>query len=398
MVHSRDVGAGLTRLKGVLLFILSLSILATLTLVDVTKNYPVDIITRDIILLDENNKEGTASSVPNIAPVAAISIPEAPDTGILEYLLDIIPAENKSLAESPTCQVKLFPRGNEWILQALDEKGQEKRVGGDEFMVRYYAPSQANDVANFEPTDGDKNSTADVYFHNGVNPAAVAVIKDNQDGTYNLEFKAPPPFLHEEAKDIKSAGGALYVNFIYTNGIGRKVRPSKDKWKTGGFLHNRRYVSWNLTSVPYIKAYEPPPIIQEFTKLDKLFCLGDSIVNNFCGRFYDRGKFVLTSLNNTKNFRISDQVGPKMMPGNIDKLMQEIEVDHGDFLRGEGNSKGILVGSAAWQVVSNTGPMDDEKYSRALVMYQELVEKLRQKYKDVTIFWKSPSGDAHICC
>ena len=78
-----------------------------------------------------------------------------------------------------------------------------------------------------------------------------------------------------------------------------------------------------------------------------------------------------------------------MMPGNIDNLMEIIERDYDDFLRGEGHSKGILVGSAAWQVQSNIGPLDDEKYSRGLAMCQELVEKIRQKYKDVTIFWKS---------
>ena len=395
MVHSHNVGGGLTKMKGILLFPLSMAVFLSIrSLVDVTNKDSISISRDYDVLTMETALKRESPGVPNVAPVATISIPETPDTGIMEYLVDIIPAENRTLAESPTCQVKLFTRGNdEWILQVLDEKGQEKRVGGDEFMVRYYTPSQANDVANFIPTDGAGDNSTSVYFQDRVRPAAVAMIKDNQDGTYSLDFREPPPFQHEEVKDIRSAGGALYVNFIYTNGIGRRVRPSKDSWKTGGFLHNRRYTSWNLTSVPSIKAYEPPHIINEFTKLDKLLCLGDSLVLNFCGKFYDRQDYFI--LNNLKYFNASKKVGSDMMPGNIDKLMEIIEEYYGDFLRGEGHSKGILVGSAAWQVQSNIGPLDDEKYTRGLAMCQELVEKIRQKYKDVTIFWKSPSA-THI--
>lgn len=125
---------------------------------------------------------------------------------------------------------------NKWILQSTDEFGSEKTVGGDEFYVTY--------------TDNNKN-------HRGIfksnKHTDVALVKDLEDGTYDLDFVTTPI---EPNPESLSGDGFLRVWFQYSCGIGFMAQPEKLDWHSGGsssFYHK-------LTGIqqPPIRTFQQP--------------------------------------------------------------------------------------------------------------------------------------------
>jgi hypothetical protein len=52
----------------------------------------------------------------------------------------------------------------------------------------------------------------------------------------------------------------------------------------------------------------------------------------------------------------------------------------------------IILGSAAWEMSANLGPYPGHFFNHSLAMYQDLVMGVRERYPNVSIFWKSPQA------
>jgi hypothetical protein len=71
---------------------------------------------------------------------------------------------------SVTTKVRIIQKSPHWILQSIDDNGNDKTVGGDEFYVTY--------ADNNPPRKGEHS--------------AAALIKDLEDGSYELDFVKTP--------------------------------------------------------------------------------------------------------------------------------------------------------------------------------------------------------------
>jgi len=95
-----------------------------------------------------------------------------------------------------------------WILQALTKNEEKKSIGGNEFYVTYTDDNAvfANSTARGESGKDEKE----------LDPTAVAIITDLQDGTYALRFKTTP--MNQHPTNL-SGTGTLNIYLQYTCGI-----------------------------------------------------------------------------------------------------------------------------------------------------------------------------------
>ena len=228
-------------------------------------------------------------------------VPAKPDLTIGEKIRSIIPkpelGDNDSSAASyspltaccPTSQIRISSiihvgdnredfnsnsisnkQSSAWIVEALDEDGNRKTVGGDEFYITFLHSN-----APLPPSG----------------PTAIAIPIDYGDGTYLLDFVEPS--LGGGAKfpiHDMSNNGTLRVDFVYTCSIGRMTRPSKDKWAEGGYLRQKSYTVENMTA-PHVRAFPEPESGVDLSKFEKVICFGDSMIGNMCGKFGDNWIF-----------------------------------------------------------------------------------------------------------
>ena len=194
-------------------------------------------------------------------------------------------------------------------------------------------------------------------------------------------------------------GGLLTIHMEYTCGIGRIVRPTKDLWKTGGYL----YQDFARLPFPNITTVQPPPMRQytfpeessyptiDLSQYDRILPFGDSVMEMFTGMREGRLEFFHPNIGKAGG----GDHGPIFRPETIDNVMQQIDTKHGKQLRSAIDTNktehtALLLGSAAWEIASNTGTLPGYHFEPYLQMYKHLVEKVRQRYPNMPIFWKSP--------
>lgn len=324
-------------------------------------------------------------------------VPAKPDLTIGEKIRSIIPkpelGDNDSSAASyspltaccPTSQIRISSiihvgdnredfnsnsisnkQSSAWIVEALDEDGNRKTVGGDEFYITFLHSN-----APLPPSG----------------PTAIAIPIDYGDGTYLLDFVEPS--LGGGAKfpiHDMSNNGTLRVDFVYTCSIGRMTRPSKDKWAEGGYLRQKSYTVENMTA-PHVRAFPEPESGVDLSKFEKVICFGDSMIGNMCGKFGDNWIFRQKKVENIAN--AGSRVRGDLLYNETFPLLEEW---HGKDLRKNDTSVALLIGSAAWELSSNEGPFPGHYFNSSVQMYHDLIIGIRERYPNVTIFWKSPSA------
>lgn len=311
-------------------------------------------------------------------------LPRTPDPNITNYLTHITYNNSEKYLDRPTSQVRVYVKPNgQWMLQALDLNGNPKSVGGDEFFVRYFGNVAAMNSDQYVNARLDK-------INDYAPPTAVAHVADHKNGTYSLDF-VRVPFAEEDDWTNKTVGGTLSISLIYTNGIGRMTRPYKDDWKTGGFL-SKNYNEWNMTVQPPIRDFVAP--MYDLRQYDQVICYGDSLMLNFCGS--TGGKLKSPDV----QFQMENIVPQKGNKGHLirsDKIeegLEWLETWYGEQLRKaeEGLSTALILGSAAWELMSNEGPEPGHYFNESIAMYRILVERARETYPNVTVLWKSPQA------
>lgn len=367
----------------------------------------------------------TAIAADDSFVVSTFIIPEVPDRSIGEMLRAIIPNANNSFplsSCSPTSQYKIvitrrsatstsraFPNKagagvahgdthhnettnattdtasssfveEQWTVESYDEYGQRKTQGGDEFHISFLH-------------DGILTSTK-----TNITVSAIAIPKDNNDGTYSLDFMSPslsPDYCMTTNNNkvvCSSSRGTLKLDMVYTCSIGRMTRPSKDHWKHGGYLQKKTYILDNITAPTSITKFEGPskhlqPQLVDLAKFDKVICFGDSLLSNMCGLWWNKYIYKKPNLEVKGNFGSSIR---------SDLLLNEtfpiLEETHGKDLRNVNVSTAIILGSAAWEMSANLGPYPGHFFNDSLAMYHDLVVGVRERYPNVTVVWKSPEA------
>lgn len=354
---------------------------------------------KETILTREQTNEISLSS--SIVVSRIYSVPEIPDKSIGKLLREIIPADdakNKSFplsSCSPTSQYKIVVmtttmsnRTQEsdkqynqtkkyleiWKVESYDELGQRKTNGGDEFQISF----SHNGIAT-------KNNNKKFTM------SAIAIAKDHNDGTYSLEFWTPSLSPDYCIVNTCSSSGTLKFDMIYTCSIGRMTRPSKDQWKHGGYLYGKTYFVYNITAPKSILKFEGPTKhlqqLDDLAQFDKVICFGDSLLGNMCGYWWN--KYIFKKLNIDVQGNFGSSIRPDLLLNETFPLLEKM---HGKDLRQNNVSTAIILGSAAWEMSANLGPYPGHFFNNTLAMYQDLVVGVRERYPNVSVFWKSPQA------
>jgi hypothetical protein len=337
-----------------------------------------------LICSDKSNKTNSATKTkrkPALAlalflsstpPQQVFLIPNQTDlTGVnrlratTSKLVGVTPLEHCA----PTTQIQLqIFNASIWILQSLDEQGNKKTVGGDEFYISY------RDYGNPD-------------WSGGGDATAVAIQTDLGDGRYLLDFVKPPMAM----KYAISGSGKLIVHFQYTCGIGRMTDPEKDDWTYGGFL--------GLTTHTPLDVHVPAPAIRPFrmstvnlSHYQAVLCFGDSIMNNYCGNFING------FLYRFPNVHCAGNAGGKLALATLDARNEKLQEWHGELLDKSNNSTSnttvaLLRGSAAWDLTEFThGSVQGRTFDDHIQACRLLIEYVQKRYPKVAIFWKSPQA------
>ena len=245
-----------------------------------------------------------------------------------------------------------------WEIQSFDENQRPKNMGGDEYYVRY--------------TDANWRNTT-----------LVAHVKDLQNGRYELDFVSVNETIHTGNLTSSPNNGRLDIILQYTCNIGSMYPPTKDSWKTGGFIN---YLWSTPVTRPPFRTFVPPPS-QKFGKYDYIALYGDSTTGQWVGQYRANAKKFPKNIHWKKNPRAD------LCTKNLDyhfNLFQSLF----DFRLSEHNNTAIVIGSALWDIVWSSVE-NDPTFSDHLEAVERFVTGLLKMYPDSDFFWKSTTA-AHI--
>jgi hypothetical protein len=298
-------------------------------------------------------------------------IPEKPDaTGLARLRYSASKSNKDSPLEhcSPTAQVQLqIYNQSLWILQSLDEDGNQKTIGGDEFYITY------KDYGNPK------------WFRLDTDITGVALQTDLGNGRYLLDF-GQPPMTNIAKKQYESTGsGSLMVHFQYTCGIGRMSRPEKDQWIYGGQLRHA-----------HKQLDVPAPVIRPFQNVNPVdlshyqavVCFGDSVVGNFCGCWWGKLRYKLP------NVHCEGKIGSEVALETVDAYFENLQKAYGELLeKSKSNTTALLLGAAVWDILEPTRETHQGRsFDNHIQACRIFIEKVQTRYPNVTIVWKSPQA------
>ena len=249
-----------------------------------------------------------------------------------------------------------------WILQSLDDRGKEKDKGGDEFYIAYF-------------DDWEKDQ---------IDPTAVALVHDRNDGTFELTFVTTP--MRRHLSPHRRGIGALHIFFQYTCGIGNLSPNSKQMWYSAG-TSDLHFIANSLPEPP-IQIFQPPTQYN-LSAFSSVFFVGDSLFSQLVRRTEMRGYF-------RKNTYMADTIQADLTMATVrPEFMQHLKSRHGMELNGvvpgggntrQSDNMAVLIGSFVWDILASTQADSIENHLAACRAY---VDWARRNYPNVTFFWKS---------
>eukprot|EP00984_Skeletonema_dohrnii_P026035 scaffold15292_cov111-Skeletonema_dohrnii-CCMP3373.AAC.4 len=315
-------------------------------------------------ILNKQQMQIVNNDVNNSPPEMQLFIPERPDltptTKLIKALvrLDVIAAGQKGDSGSTN-----------WILQALDEYGLMKRVGGDEFYISLHHES---------------------YHYNDINPQnqqdhpmAVAEVADLGDGRYELDFvQSPMDFYSNNQASALQTGAqiTLTVHFVYTCGVARLAPPSKEEWKTGGFIQTEYTVNMDeQVPIPPIRPFIPPSAEStglDLESFDHVVFVGDSIMEQFVGC-------------QGVPFHSSTTIMPRVgAPLNTQTVRKFIEFTEKGIEQAAFRNLAVVIGSSTWDILADDLGQGETFLDHCAAM-RTWIETIRTKFPNVKLIWKS---------
>ena len=353
----------------------------------------------------------------------AIFIPSNPDITVQTEVERAMSSSSSSFSSSKSapppnccCQVEIHLLSN--TLYSLDCDGHRKNTGGDEFYIRYEEHTlMVNDDDDEENENIDDKNNVDNRDKNKTKiilTQAVALITDNLDGSYELNFSTTPMHPHilhpnNEDEDIDNIGNndngndndeninrTITVYFEYTDDIGRLPPPLKENWSNGGYSHKCYKIDLPCHyNRPYIRAFVPPTPSVDLSTFDQVFAFGDS---TFCQFLRQRpnmkGKYFFQS-----NLRIiGDKVRMGLNSETIDILLELLvndDIDEELSNECDEKKKALIIGSCLWDILSAHDNLQGSDFIDHCNACREFIHRLRQRYPSVCLIWKSPMA-VHI--
>jgi len=356
----------------------------------------------------------------------AIFIPSNPDITVQTEVERAMSSSSSSFSSSKSapppnccCQVEIHLLSN--TLYSLDCDGHRKNTGGDEFYIRYEEHTlMVNDDDDEENENIDDKNNVDNRDKNKTKiilTQAVALITDNLDGSYELNFSTTPMHPHilhpnNEDEDIdnidnhdnndngndndENINRTITVYFEYTDDIGRLPPPLKENWSNGGYSHKCYKIDLPCHyNRPYIRAFVPPTPSVDLSTFDQVFAFGDS---TFCQFLRQRpnmkGKYFFQS-----NLRIiGDKVRMGLNSETIDILLELLvndDIDEELSNECDQKKKALIIGSCLWDILSAHDNLQGSDFIDHCNACREFIHRLRQRYPSVCLIWKSPMA-VHI--
>lgn len=356
----------------------------------------------------------------------AIFIPSNPDITVQTEVERAMSSSSSSFSSSKSapppnccCQVEIHLLSN--TLYSLDCDGHRKNTGGDEFYIRYEEHTlMVNDDDDEENENIDDKNNVDNRDKNKTKiilTQAVALITDNLDGSYELNFSTTPMHPHilhpnNEDEDIdnidnhdnndngndndENINRTITVYFEYTDDIGRLPPPLKENWSNGGYSHKCYKIDLPCHyNRPYIRVFVPPTPSVDLSTFDQVFAFGDS---TFCQFLRQRpnmkGKYFFQS-----NLRIiGDKVRMGLNSETIDILLELLvndDIDEELSNECDQKKKALIIGSCLWDILSAHDNLQGSDFIDHCNACREFIHRLRQRYPSVCLIWKSPMA-VHI--
>ena len=312
------------------------------------------------------------------SPASSWTIPPRPDVELCSRLEKIM-GQNDSqvyLGDScrPTSQIRIIrptsqdqKEGREsahWLLQTMDDRGQLKTQGGDEFYVAYF----------------------DDYEISEVDPTAVAWVLDHHDGTYELDFVSTP--LRRALRPGRRGKGILHVFFQYTCSIGTLFPPTKEAWKSGG-LSNLYFTQTNVPEPP-IRLFEPPSKYN-LSQFATVFFVGDSLFHQLARTEEPERNYF------RPNTYMADVIQSDLnMATLVPKFLNHLVTRHGREFEGfvpglkqqrDTKNIAVLIGSSVWDLLAST--QQDPSWLNHLAACRSYVEEIQKRFPRITVIWKS---------
>lgn len=297
------------------------------------------------------------------------------------------------LHDGVTSAVRLYMPSDgqsQWTLQALNEHGQDKHVGGDEFYVTftpsYHHPDEYSKLWSDEPD----------------HPTAVALTADMGNGTYTLDFVQSPMsraaikqnFGNDNTAHASSNSGTVTIHFVYTAGIGQLAPPTKQDWKHGGAIQASFSVAVPIG--PRILAFDPPPQTVDLSTFDHVLLVGDSVMNQFCGH---GGKVKFRS--NVTHEQRTAPLNTQTVASFVDKAVKAVK----SLIARDKSIRRLVVilGSSTWDILADSlgQGVDFANHGRAVRMLLTRVRRRLEKLKGLSdapvVAWKSATAvHAHV--
>lgn len=307
-----------------------------------------------------------------------ILIPSKPDPAPQKGVRDVLTrgsvrpgSENDPLKNCPvTSQFRLSTSSGSsqmrWMLQALDINGKEKKMGGDELYITFQ-----QDMSN-------------------KHPIAVAIINDYRDGRYGLDFSSTPmnPELFEQMDPTR--GGNLILYYTYTCDMADIPPPLKKDWPHGGLVDTIYHV--NVPRPPPIKTFQPPSLPKNVKPFDHVVGVGDSLMMQFSGAWYEVEQYFRS--NGSYTDRFGAPLNSDTLESYIGKIKSDIKETQKKLPKGESSSLLVLLGSGVWDILE-----DEQKYRLQGKSFNDhahvvaaLLKKVTEDYKNndnIQFAWKS---------
>jgi hypothetical protein len=364
-----------------------------------------------------------------VASSFVVDIPRTRDAQLVDFVrrgMKIVKRNQSLLSYRPldhcniTNQVQLYiPRAasttttnattSHWMLQAVDQHGNLKTMGGDEFYITLYRGRQGNVT---------KPSL----------PIAVAIVTDERNGRYQLDFVTPPQISKTPTNLQPTAASAavndddddgdltVVVHFVYTCGMGEAYQPLKHAWQYNGgtplahtvhipqhlFQQSNGAAAARLELLRFATpslstpSHRSSPLPKDLNSYETIVFFGDSMIQQL-GGFY-RPPDLPASVGWPSHKRPGAvhhaNVRRRLCTTTAASWLESLEAWHGPLLRSSGNHRtrvALVTGSSGWDILTRDASQGPT-FQDHLDSVRYLVANILQQYPNVRLIWKLPSA------
>ena len=225
-------------------------------------------------------------------------------------------------------------------------------------------------------------------------PAAVAQVKDLEDGTYELVFISSPMMataMEPTDQSIYKKGGNLTIHFTYTCGIGRLAPPTKNLWTNGGYTQTSYTVHIEDDNAPPIRLFERPKRVVDLEEFHHVAFVGDSVMEQFTSH---NGVAFHSNLTFSRN--MGRALNSNTWESFVGQASSDISKAKHLVLEQHPNLKdsirlAIVMGSSTWDILADDLGQGQHFTDHRSAM-KKLIGKMRENHPNVTLIWRSPSA------